>query len=198
MTYENLEERILETLPDRRRTRLVAIDGKGGAGKSSLARKIQENLDDVQVVEVDDFWLPKVARPLRHQVVSDPGSDYDWRRLRDQVIKPLSQDEQGRYQRYDWPTDALAEWQNVPSGGTVVVEGVFSTRLELAPFYDLKIWVETPSSVCLDRGVERDGEQHRDLWENEWMKAYQTYIDAWDPKNRADIVIAGTERSSSG
>ena len=75
---------------------------------------------------------------------------------------------------------------------------MFSTRLELAPFYDLKIWVETPSSVCLDRGVERDGEQHRDLWENEWMKAYQTYIDAWDPKNRADIVIAGTERSSSG
>ena len=76
-------------------------------------------------------------------------------------------------------------------GGTVVVEGVFSTRVELIDYYDVRVWVDTPADVCLARGIERDGEQHRHLWENEWMKAYERYVEASDPVERADVVVRG-------
>ena len=171
-------------------TRLVAIDGRGGAGKSSLARRLAEYLENTTIVEVDDFWLPRDVRPDRQTVVNEPGSDYDWVRLRDQVIEPLRRGEPGRYQRYDWETDTLAEWHDVPVGGTVVVEGVFSLRQELAELYDLRVWVDTPLDVCLRRGIERDGEEHRDLWENEWMKAYERYAED-GAVERADVVVKG-------
>lgn len=181
----------IERCVARSRTKLVGIDGCGGAGKSSLARGVAEHLEDASVVEVDDFWLPRDRRPGRAIVVAKPGSDYDWERLRDQVIRPLTEDEAGRYQRYDWQTDTLAEWHDVAVGGTVIVEGVFSTREELASMYDLKVWVETPADICLARGIERDGEAHRDLWENEWMKAYARYVEVSDPRGRADVVVEG-------
>ena len=190
MDFDTLVEKI-ETTPARNTTRLVAIDGRGGAGKSSLARRLKARLDRAAVVEVDDFWLPGETRPGRAVVIENPGSDYDWERLRDQVIVALSEGGPARYQRYDWGSDTLAEWHDIEPGGTVIVEGVFSTRKALSHLYDVRVWVETDPEVCLRRGIERDGETHRDLWENEWMKAYERYIENCDPVGRADWVVGG-------
>jgi uridine kinase len=189
ISFDVLVTRIEQT-EARGRTRLIAIDGRGGAGKSSLAKRLADQLSDVTVVEVDDFWLGRNRRPERAVVIDEPGSDYDWMRLRDQVVVPLSRDERGRYRRYDWRSDTLMEWHDVPVGGTLIIEGVFSIR-ELASFYDVCIWVDTPSAVCLERGYERDGEEHRDLWDNEWMPAYENYIRKYDPAKLADCVVEG-------
>jgi len=181
----------IEQTDARSGTKLIAIDGRGGAGKSSLARRLADQIQDAMIVEVDDFWLPGEVRPERSKVVAEPGSDYDWTRLRDQVILPLSRDEPGRFRRYDWESDTLAEWHKVAVGGTVIIEGVFTTRVELASLYDVTVWVETPEEICLERGIERDGEEHRDLWENEWMAAYRNYVRMSDPVMRADFVVEG-------
>jgi len=188
--FETLQSE-LENVVARGRTMLIAIDGRGGAGKSTLARKLAESLSRATVVEVDDFWLPGTLRPGREKVIAEPGSDYDWHRLRDQVIWPLSNDEPGRYQRYDWSSDSLREWHDVSAGGVVIIEGVFSTREELASFYDLRIWVETPEGVCLERGYVKDGKEGRELWDREWMPAYENYINTNSPMTRADYVIEG-------
>ncbi len=189
--FEQLCEKIEET-EKRGRTLLVAIDGCGGAGKSSLAKRVGDTLEGVTVVAGDDFWMPGDRRPERAKVIAEPGSDYDWLRLRDQVVLPLSKDEPARYQRYDWGSDALMEWHDLPAGGTVIVEGVFSIRKELAPLYDVRVWVETPRAICLERGYERDGDAGRELWDEEWMPAYAAYIKLTDPANRADYTVTGS------
>lgn len=183
----------LEKICPQAQTKLIAVDGRGGSGKSTLARYIASKLKNASVVEVDDFWLPGDVRPERAKVIAEPGSDYDWERLRDQVILPLSYNESGYYQRYDWSSDSLMEWHDLPIGGTVIIEGVFSTRDELAVYFDTRIWVETPEEVCLKRGYDRDGEAVRDLWDCEWMPAYARYIKTSNPKARADFVVDGVE-----
>jgi uridine kinase len=190
--FEALSSAIDKTRP-RATTKLIAIDGRGGAGKSTLARRLADRLSNVTVVEVDDFWLPGNVRPGRETVIAEPGSDYDWERLRDQAILPLSNDEPGHYQRYDWSSDSLMEWHDLSTGGTVVVEGVFSTREELTALYDVRIWVETPESICLERGYDRDGSAGRELWDCEWMPAYEQYIKTSNPRERADYVVDGLE-----
>ncbi len=179
----------IATKESRARTRLVGIDGCGGAGKSTLAQQLVNRMTDARAIGVDDFWLTKAIRPERARVIEEPGCDYDWQRLRDQVLVPLMGDRPGRYQRYDWESDALHEWHDVAVGGTVIVEGVFVTRQELASYYDLRVWVDVDEGECLARGIERDGGQHRELWEGEWMPAYRTYIDQDDPVARADFVL---------
>jgi len=183
----------LEQISPQARTKLIAVDGRGGSGKSTLARHMASKLENASVVEVDNFWLPIDVRPEREKVIAEPGSDYDWERLRDQVILPLSNDESGYYQRYDWSSDSLMEWHDLPIGGTVIIEGVFSTRNERAAYFDARIWVETSEEVCLKRGYDRDGEAFWDLWDCEWMPAYARYIKTSNPQGRADFVVDGVE-----
>ena len=75
------------------RTRVVAIDGQGGAGKTTLARAVAEALGDAPVVHTD-FASPE-----------DP-KDW-WRRLLADVLCPLSQGRAGRYRPYDWVAGRL-------------------------------------------------------------------------------------------
>src|SRR5262249_59466023 len=60
----------------------------------------------------------------------------DWRRLRSNVLLPLSRDQVARYQRYDAATEAMAEWRIVPVGGIVIVEGRYSRVKARATVYD--------------------------------------------------------------
>ena len=74
MDLDALTNAISATVPGST-TKLVAIDGRGGAGKSSLACELADRLDNATVVAVDDFWLPLSSRPDRDTVISQPGSD---------------------------------------------------------------------------------------------------------------------------
>ncbi len=141
------------------------------------------------VVAMDDFFLPSSAR-LPGDPRSKPiGADFDWQRLQAQVLLPLGQDQPGRYQRYDWEHDYLAEWHTVPMGGVVIVEGVYSTRDELAGSYDFTIWLDCPPEIRLARGIERNGESMREIWEQEWMVAEDLYIQHQHPELRAALII---------
>jgi len=138
---------------------------------------------------MDDFFLPSQERP-RGTVQRRPiGGDFDWERLRDQVLLLLRHGEPARFQCYDWKRNCLAEWYNVSKGGVIIVEGIYSTRQELRGFYDLRVWIECPRRVRLARGIERDGEQARTQWETEWMPSEDRYMTAHQPAAYADFVV---------
>lgn len=178
-TREKLLERVQHIGPTGRKTRLVAIDGRGGAGKSSLAGWLASQVDGT-VIHVDDFGRPGA-----------PYDDWDWHRLRTQVLEPLRADRDCRYQRYDWAADGLGEWVDLRASGIVIVEGVTVLREALGDLWDLKVWVETPYDLRLERGVERDGETERETWVTWWMPQEDIYIERESPMGRADIVISG-------
>ena len=172
---------------------LIGIDGCGGAGKSSLAKRIERECPQAEVIHMDDFYLPSSQRfPLipKHSPI---GCNYDWRRLEMQVLKPLSDGAGARYQRYDWETDQLAEWHNVQEGGPIIIEGTYSIRKELSVYYDYTIWVECPRWLRLERGLDRDGETARPMWEENWMVFEDLYIEEHQPMERAGLVVDGTQ-----
>jgi uridine kinase len=160
-------------------TVLVAIDGHGGAGKSTLAWRIRDQLDQVTVVGLDAFSRPTV-----------PG--WDWHRFRIQVLNPIQNSTPGRYQSWDWDQDCPGHWLDVPTGGIVVVEGVGALRKEIGHPWHLTIWVATPASLRLQRGVERDGEAMRSVWTDRWMPEEDAYVAAQRPDERSDLIVKGT------
>ncbi len=186
-----LEARIAD-LRSRSGTLLIGIDGRGGSGKSTLAGELAARLTDAAVVEFDDFYRPSRERALRAaHGDTEIGGDFDWRRLRDQLLEPLTTAAPGRYRRYDWDRDELAEWHEVPSGGVVLVEGSYATRPELRGYYALRIWVEAPYEVRLGRGLARDGEEARARWVEEWMPEEDRYVAASRPADHADVLVDG-------
>ena len=182
----------LRELRRQHRTLLVGIDGRGGSGKSTFARRLEAAAVDLTVVEVDDFYRPSRERQARAASGdTEVGGNFDWRRLRDHVLLPLSQDEPAAYRRYDWAADELAEWHTVPTGGIVLVEGNYSIRHELFEFYDYTAWIEAPHDVRLERGLLRGGQDTRDRWLTEWMPEEERYIRAQHPAGRVDLVLDG-------
>jgi uridine kinase len=158
-------------------TRMVGVDGCGGSGKSTLAAQLAQSLDAV-VIHTDDFasW----------------SNALNWHpRFMTQVIDPLRQNKPAHYQRYDWHTRALAEWHQVQPGGTIIIEGVSATRALVRPALSYCIFVDTPINVRLARGLARDGEQARGLWET-WQAEEEGYLTAEQPQRHADMMIDGT------
>ncbi len=166
---------------------LICVDGRGGSGKSTWAALFAARHSS-PVIAMDDIYLPRAQRPQKPASFTEL---YDRGRLIEQVLKPLKERKAARYQRYDWETDQLGEWVDVPLSETVLVEGVTSMGIDLVDFFDLSIWIDTPADICLDRGILCDGEKARETWEKYWIPAEEKYLALETPQERADVTITG-------
>jgi uridine kinase len=158
-------------------TRIVAVDGPGGAGKSSLADWLAERLD-AQVIRTDDFasWENPV--------------DW-WPGLLELALEPLAAGKPARYQPTSWGGDER-ELLVIEPTGIVILEGVTASREAFRPYLAYSIWIETPRELRLRRGLERDGEHMRPYWE-EWTAGEDRYIERERPAEHADLVLRGDE-----
>jgi uridine kinase len=161
--------------------RIIGIDGPSGAGKSTVAREVAAVLG-APVVEIDDF-------------VSWGDFAGWWPRFEAQVVTPLLAGRDARYEVRDWQNDefgdALAGWKSVARHPFVVFEGVTCTRRAVADRLAVRVWVDAPAEERLRRGLLRDGEDHRALWER-WMREEAEFFARDGTRTRADIVVDGT------
>jgi hypothetical protein len=157
--------------------RLVAVDGYGGAGKSTFATRLAAALGGVAVVHTDDF------------ATGEPGVEW-WPRLEREVIVPLSTGEAARYRRWDGEAKRLAEWHAVEPMPAVVIEGVSSARRAAADRLACAIWVEAPAELRLARGLERDGRGARSSWDA-WMAEEDAHFAQDGTRARSDLVVDG-------
>ncbi|HEX3335536.1 MAG TPA: hypothetical protein VHS54_03695 [Jatrophihabitans sp.] len=167
------------------RTLFVGVDGRGGSGKSTLAAAIAAAVPGSVVIPVDDFAGPLVP-------------EWDWARLRTQVLLPLVDGRPGRYQRWEWNRAEGAEWHDVPVGRLVVIEGVSSTRDEVGAPWSCRIWVDAPHETRLQRALERDGAQLLPQWRDVWMPSEEAYVERERPQDRADLLVNGAADVADG
>lgn len=55
---------------------IIGIDGRGGAGKSTLANKIKSNFSTVTIVHMDDFYLPSAKIVNENPTNKSIGADF--------------------------------------------------------------------------------------------------------------------------
>ena len=174
-TYAELAARILARPSSG--ARLVAVDGRGGAGKSVFAERLALALGGAPVVPTDDF------------ATGEPGVEW-WPRLEREVAMPLAHGQPARYRRYDWPSRTLAEWREIPVAPAVVIEGVSSARRAAAPLLAFSVWVHAPRFVRLARGLERDGPEALPDWER-WIAEEDAHFAADGTATRCDLLVDG-------
>jgi uridine kinase len=173
---------------------IVAVDGPGGSGKSALVRELALLRDDVAVVEGDDFYRP-LNESTRTALTPIEAVDllFDWERLRDEALAPLTRGEDATYRRYDWDADRLGEEAAVvEASGVVVVEGCYVARPALRGYLDVIVAVDAPRELCIARQIERGENEPRQI--ERWRAAEEWYLERQDPRRGADLVIDGTAR----
>ncbi len=191
--YSNHIDIILSLINEKRNrctTRvLVALDGAGGAGKSTLARQLRDRCSNAAIIEMDNFYRPE-EMPVRRAWTPQEGYQkfFDWKRLRDQVLEPLRSGRYSEYQVYDWISNSLSGWRNVPLDPVIIIEGVYSLRPELRSVYHISLFVETPKEICLNRLRSRtDKEEDIQMW----RAAEEWYFDNIMPQKNCDLIIEG-------
>ena len=157
-------------------TRIVAVDGPGGAGKSSLAAWLAHRLGGVPTIHTDDFasW-------------DDPLGW--WPRLLSEVLEPFAAGRRAEFVPTSWDGRSRDPVVVEPAD-FAILEGVSSSRAAFRPFLSYSIWVETPRELRLARGLARDGEGMRTQWE-EWMAAEDRHIADERPAEHADLILPG-------
>lgn len=158
------------------RTRLVAVDGPSGAGKTTFAARLSDALGGAPVVHMDDIYpgWDGLADAVPHAVA--------W------VAEPLRRDEAARYRRFDWDRQVYAEWHTVPPAPVVVLEGVGSAARPLSAALTVTVWVDAPEPVRMARGIARDGEAYRPHWER-WARQERAHFAVDGTRRRADVVV---------
>jgi uridine kinase len=195
LSYASLATRWLEKL-ELVKIVLIGIDGLGGSGKSTLARRLAAQSPRIEVVHVDDFYLPSGSREAPARA---PGGDYDLARLRREVLEPLRAGQPAQFGRYDWGADAVASEPVRVTAPIVIIEGVYALTSLLRGYYDESLWVECPRGPRLERGLARDGGCARARWVNDWMPKEDAYVALERPGCAATWICSGAhERADEG
>lgn len=168
---------------------IVAIDGRSGVGKSTLAAELAARFD-ATVVEGDDFYAGGVGI-LGDSPQARAARCIDWQDQR-RVLGDLRQGRAASWFAFDWDAfdGRTAEEATVaPPAPLVILEGAYSARPELADLLDLRVLLRVPDSVRLARLLEREGEIGP--WETQWHEAEEWYFAHAALAQGFDLVIDG-------
>lgn len=158
---------------------IVAVDGRGGAGKTTLVERLLASVPGSACVHTDD-----VAWHL---------SFFDWaQQMREGVLEPLRRGEAVSYRPPGWIAKGRPGAIEVLAGSPVVwLEGTGSSRVELADLLDAAVWIQADEKVMEQRLLERDGPGHAELHE-QWGREEGPFLAKDRPWERADVIVAGS------
>lgn len=169
---------------------IVAIDGRCGAGKSTLAARLAE-LCGGNIFHMDDFFLrPEQRRPERF---AEPGGNVDRERFAVEVLAPLKDGCRFSYRPFVCRDMALGDAVEVEPKAVSIIEGAYSMHPELAGAYDLSVFLTVSPELQRKRIIRRNGGRSRNFFER-WIPFEEKYISEMDVPARCRLIFeAGNE-----
>jgi len=170
--------------PSAGRTRVLAMDGRSGAGKTTLAAALVAAAPGSDVVHLDAIY------PGWDGLADTPGL------LVQHLLEPLSAGRPAGYQRWDWSAGLPGEWHPLdPAPSLLLLEGIGCGAWACTPYLAGLLWLDAPSDVRRDRALARDGDTYAPHWLR-WADQERSYLDAEQPRRRADLVLGTAPRSA--
>ena len=160
-------------------TKVVAIDGPSGAGKTDFAASLAVHLPQAQVLHMDDLYP---GWDGLEQAVTD---------VHAHVLAPLARGGQAAYRRWDWQHGRYAGWHSLPATNLLIVEGVGSGAQPGWQLESVLIWLEADLDERFRRGIERDGEPYLPHWRR-WAAREQALFALDGTRSRADLIVDTT------
>lgn len=173
-------------LEGEKRPLLVAIDGRCGSGKTSLAAALAEQFPQSLTVHMDDFYLPMEQRVPDWE--NRPCANMDLLRFRDQVLKPARAGQTIEYRAFSCAQKREKEPVLLPPRPLVLVEGSYSHHPLLAPFYDVRVFLTCRPEVQARRLLAREGERYP-MFARRWIPLEEGYFAEYAIPEKADRVL---------
>jgi uridine kinase len=182
--------------------RIIGIVGASGSGKTTVARELAELAGNASLMSQDNYYinLPDSV-DSKHWNFDDPAV-IELEHLASDLAA-LKRGETVEGPRYIFSTHKRAP-DTIPlkPAPLIIVEGLFLFTSEaLRNVFDLKIFINLPLEVCLERRVARDvvergrtEESIRQRWAEQVEPMYRKYVEP--TRAFADLLLVPAERDT--
>ena len=158
---------------------IIAIDGRSGAGKTTLAIELAARLRNhhkVSLFHLEDIypgWNGLAAGVERYVTT---------------VLAPLRRGEPATWVSWDWERHYDGDTRVTLPAEIVIVEGVGAAAAAARPLLDAVIWADSPDNERRTRALERDGETYGPYWD-QWAAQEAELLSADNVREDADVRV---------
>lgn len=185
--------------------KVIGVTGGSGSGKTLFINQLIEQLPEVSVHSMDNYYINRTLQPKDEKGVEnfDTLDSIDLEKyVKDLELLIDGQSIELEEYNYNNP-DADKKIIEVKSTDIILVEGIFALYDEkLRDLLDLKVFIEAPGYLRLKRRIIRDEERGYDLddvlyrFEHHVTPAFSNYI---EPSRKwADIIIPNHDNFEKG
>ncbi|MEE2568885.1 aminodeoxychorismate synthase component I [Pseudarthrobacter sp. J64] len=158
---------------------IIAVDGRSGAGKTTLATELAVRLrahHKVSLFHLEDIY---------------PG----WDGLADGILRyvttvlvPLRRGERATWTSWDWENNNDGGTRVTEPAEIVLIEGVGAASAAARPLLDAVVWAESPMADRRVRALARDGGSYDPFWER-WAAQEDALLRVDNVPAHADVVV---------
>ena len=189
------------SLRGRRTPLVIALDGRSGTGKSTIARAIAA-ARGAAVVPLDDFFDASV--PGAQWDAWSPAERlsrvYDWTRVRNDALVPLRARQTGRWHPFDFAAGPHADGSyalrtdavECAPHSLIILEGAYSASKPLADLVDFTILVEASAEEREERLQARERADFLAAWHARWDAVEELYENVVRSRERFGLVISSS------
>ena len=164
----------------------IAIDGRCGSGKTTLANKLKAYLD-CHIFHMDNFYLQTCQRTKERY--NEPGGNVDRERFKKEVLEPLNDQQDVLYRPFDCSSMSISEGTLYPYKPINIIEGSYSCHPDLRDDYDITLFLDIDESLRLQRIEERNGKEALTMFIKKWIPLEEKYFSYFDIQNHCDFYF---------
>ncbi len=186
---KKIPNKIIEILDDKFQAVenvIIAIEGRCGSGKTTLAIQLQEKYK-ANVIHMDDFFLTPEQRTIER--LKTPGENVDYERFYKEVMMPLKQGKGFSYRPFDCRKQKMGEPIVVNPCPVTIIEGSYCCHNKLWAHYDLRLFLTVEPQEQLRRIREREGLEKAEIFSEKWIPMEEKYFTAFQIEKRCDYCI---------
>ena len=174
---------INELLKSRKRcgnSQVLAIDGRAGSGKTTLASELSLafSLDrSVTVLHMDEIyagWQDALGPKLTHTL--------------EDLLNSISSHQSQLLPIYDWYRGEFSASRIIEPTDLLLLEGVGSAQRIVRAYNSTTIWLDIEPDIGLERVLERDGDNIRPQMQK-WQLAESAHFSLDQTREYSDFIL---------
>ena len=168
---------------------VLALDGRCGSGKTTLAAQLARQFPASIVLHADDFYLPSAQRVPDWAHI--PCANMNLTRLRTEALEPACMGQPVLYRAYSCREGQYLPVQTLPAQPLVILEGSYSHHPVLADCETMRVFLTCSKAEQTCRLQAREGERYANFAAR-WIPLEEAYFSQYGIEEAADFIVDTT------